>query len=279
MTPSLGAPWSTVAGVVAITAVMYATLLVAVRVAGRRTLAQLSAFDVLVTIALGTILGSTAVSPSVSYAEGLAGAVTLLILQVALGALRRSSPRVRKLVDFSPRVVAEDGQMALPANALGPQMTADELRSQLRLRGAYEPTAVEQAILEPMGGVSVPKTDIVGAGGDGAGARSTREVLESHVRCRQAGDLERDLRENYAADVVLLSPAGVQRGHDGIRALATYSTDGISEIGTLVVADDVGLLLTPGADEAPDHDGADSYIVRNGRIVAQIVHHANPRRS
>ena len=281
MTPSFGAPWSAVAGVVAITAAMYATLLVSVRVAGRRTLAQVSAFDVLITIALGTMLGSTALSPSVSYVEGFAGTATLLTLQVALGVARRSSRRLRKLVDFAPLVVVDRGQMSLPKSPLGPQITADELCSQLRHGGAYEPGEVERAILEPMGGVSVAKIDIARREHGGPDVRSTREVLESHLRHRQAGDLEGDLRENYAPDVVQLSRGGVHRGHEGVRALAgilrTYTADVSSATGTLLVESEIGLLLAPSSGEARDPDRADTYIVRNGRIVAQAVHHVAPR--
>lgn len=48
--------------------------------------------------------------------------------------------------------------------------------------------------------------------------RSAREVLEDHLRLAQAGELEEDLRRNYAPDVVLLCRSGVMRGIAGARA-------------------------------------------------------------
>lgn len=43
-------------------------------------------------------------------------------------------------------------------------------------------------------------------------SRSTREVLEDHLRLRREGDLEEDLARNYAEDVVLLCKHGVFKG-------------------------------------------------------------------
>lgn len=51
--------------------------------------------------------------------------------------------------------------------------------------------------------------------------RSARDVIESHLAHRSAGDLEGDLARNYHDDVVLLSwGEGVNRGKDGVRRLA-----------------------------------------------------------
>jgi uncharacterized membrane protein YcaP (DUF421 family) len=260
--------------VVAVTAAMYASVLAATRVAGRRTLAQLSAFDVVVTIALGTILGSTAVSPSVSYGDGVAAILALLSLQVVIGSIRRRSPAMRRLVDFRPLDVVDGGQVDLPRGLLGPQLTEDELRSQLRLRGCFDPGTVRQAVLEPVGGMSVAS-----AGPVRRRLLSTREVLEAHLECRMRGDLGADLRENYSPDVVLLSAEGVHRGHDGVRRLAavlrSYVQPGSYDYGRLLVADEVGFLRWSAQSAGIDvHDGADIYVVRGGLIIAQTIHYS-----
>jgi uncharacterized membrane protein YcaP (DUF421 family) len=267
-----GSTWWHLASIAAVTAIMYVSVLIAVRVAGRRTLAQLSAFDVVVSIALGTILGSTVVSPSISYSEGLAAVLTLLVLQVGLGAARRSSPRLRRLLDFRPIAVADGGRARLPGGWLGPQLTDEDLYSQLRLRGIFDPTVAERAVLEPIGGVSAT-TDAASQ----AENRSTRQVLEFHVECRKRGDLDVDLRENYAPDVVVLSAEGAHRGHEGVRMiagrLASYAPAHSYDHRELFVEGEVGFLrwsAYPGGVTA--HDGAESYLVRGGRIVAQTIH-------
>lgn len=108
--------------------------------------------------------------------------------------------------------------------------------------------------------------------------RSTREVLDAHLARRRAGDLEGDLRENYADDVVVLAwGEGVQRGKEGVRYLAsvlrTYVPDGQYRYGTVHVADEYALLQwSASAGGTQVHDGADSFVIRSGRIVAQTIH-------
>lgn len=95
--------------------------------------------------------------------------------------------------------------------------------------------------------------------------RGTREVLEAHLALRAAGDLERDLAENYAADGVRRL-AGVLRSYV---AAGTYTYD------RLVVAGEMGMLRWRARDGATHLDhGVDSYVVRDGRIVAQTIAYA-----
>lgn len=143
-----------VAAVAAVTAAMYVSLLVAVRLAGRRALAQVSAFDVIITIALGSMFATTVVARDPRYLEGLTAVVTLLLLQVLVSALRRKFALVRRFVDFSPVTLVEHGERVDTGGALGPWLTDTELRSALRQRGFFDLQEVEVAILEPTGEIS-----------------------------------------------------------------------------------------------------------------------------
>lgn len=153
------APWPMIGAVVLVTTAMYASTLLAVRLAGRRTLARLSAFDVVTTIAVGTLLGSTAISRDPSYARGLTALLTLLGLQIAVAAARRWIPGVRRLLDFAPLVVVRHGEVRLPTGLLGPQLTPDELRSALRRHGVFDPAGARVVVLEPNGQISVDRGD------------------------------------------------------------------------------------------------------------------------
>lgn len=101
-----GSSWTTVAYVAGSTFAIYCSALMVIRVAGRRTVAQLSAFDVVVTIALGSLIATTAVSRDPSYAQGITALSTLLVLQVIAAALRQTFAFVRRLLDFAPCVVS-----------------------------------------------------------------------------------------------------------------------------------------------------------------------------
>lgn len=146
--------WRPVAGVIGSTAVMYVVTVAAVRVAGRRTVAELSAFDVVVTVALGSIVATTAVARNPAVAEGVAAVATLLVLQVILAWARRRSVRFEKILAFSPERVVQDGELRLPSGLMSSQLTEEELRSRLRTVGvALDESAV--VILEPTGDISL----------------------------------------------------------------------------------------------------------------------------
>lgn len=107
--------------------------------------------------------------------------------------------------------------------------------------------------------------------------RPTDEVLNSHLECRRALDLERDLAENYADDVVLLSwGEGVHHGPQGVRYLAgvlqLYLPEGNYRYDDLIMADSYGLLrwsgIGPGGEQLR---GVDSFVVARGRIIAQTI--------
>ena len=109
--------------------------------------------------------------------------------------------------------------------------------------------------------------------------RTTRQVLKDHLRRRVAGDLDGDLQTNYHPDVVVLHPDGELRGHEGVRQLARrlcrYEADGSFRCHRLLTADDIGIMEWSGLGGRTDTltlEGMESFIVRDGLIVAQTVH-------
>ncbi|QKT03481.1 nuclear transport factor 2 family protein [Ectothiorhodospiraceae bacterium 2226] len=109
--------------------------------------------------------------------------------------------------------------------------------------------------------------------------RSAREVLADHLRLAQAGEVEADLARNFAPDVVLLSAYGVFRGHEGVRRaarlLAAQLPGGRWEYRTVLVEGELGFLEWGGrgTDGVRVEDGADSFVIRDGRIRAMTMHY------
>ena len=113
--------------------------------------------------------------------------------------------------------------------------------------------------------------------------RTTLEVLTDHLEKRCAACFEDDLHRNYAEDVAMLVAQGVYRGHDGARSLHRRLHDDLPNptfrYTTRVVNGEVALLeWTAEADGARVDDGADSFLIRDGRIVAQTIHYTVRRR-
>ena len=143
------------AGTVVRTAFIYVTTLLAVRIAGRRTLAQLSAFDVIVTIALGSLAASAALPSDPALLDFVGVLLTFLTMQVLIGALRQRFGSVRTILDFPPLVVVRDGEVSLRRAPWTAQITRDELESRLRQSGVGDLGAARIVVLEPTGKVSV----------------------------------------------------------------------------------------------------------------------------
>ncbi len=161
-----GTSWQTTAYVVAGTVAMYVSTLVGARIAGRRTLTQLSAFDTIITIAIGSLLATTAVSRDASYAQGVSVLLTLLGLQLMVGAARRRFGVLRRLIEFEPQVLLRDGELRLDDSLLGAQLTPGELESALRQHGVFDLASARIVVLEPTGKFSVA-VDSPSARGDG----------------------------------------------------------------------------------------------------------------
>ena len=102
--------WSDVLRVLLVGVASYAALVVFIRVSGKRALAQLNAFDFVVTVALGSTLATILLSSDVSYVEGAIALALLLALQVIVAFLAARWHRVRRLTTASPTVLLKSGR-------------------------------------------------------------------------------------------------------------------------------------------------------------------------
>ncbi len=109
--------------------------------------------------------------------------------------------------------------------------------------------------------------------------RSAKEVFDDHLERRKQGDLEGDLRRNYAEDVVVLTARGIMRGHDGVRQSAALLYQAIRnadryEYETARCDDRMALLEWNATGRSSSiRDGVDSYLIEGGKIVAQTIHY------
>jgi hypothetical protein len=111
-----------------------------------------------------------------------------------------------------------------------------------------------------------------------APVRATRAVIDDHLRRRLAGDVDGDIATNYDSDVVLLTGIGVLRGFDGVRrsaeVLARDLPDATFEILTVLDHGDVAFVEWRATSKhARCEDGADGFVVTDGRIRAQTIHY------
>ncbi len=113
--------------------------------------------------------------------------------------------------------------------------------------------------------------------------RTPQEVFQHHAQALGAGDLD-EIVADYADDALFITPAGVQRGKDGIRAAFTQLLADVPraswDLKTQIYEDDV-LFLEWAADAAATfvEDGIDTFVFRNGLIRVQTVRYTLQRKS
>ena len=79
--------WLGIIRVIVLGACAYIALVAILRMSGKRTLAKMNAFDLVVTVALGSTLATVLLSKDIALAEGIIGFLVLVALQYAIAAL------------------------------------------------------------------------------------------------------------------------------------------------------------------------------------------------
>lgn len=87
----------------------YVSIIVILRISGKRTLAKMNAFDFIVTVALGSILATTLTSQQTPLLNGLTAFATLVLLQYVVAKLATTSERVNQMIKSTPTLLFYKG--------------------------------------------------------------------------------------------------------------------------------------------------------------------------
>ena len=132
---------------------MYAVALLGLRVAHRRTLSQWTAIDFAAAVAIGAILGRSAVATGQSFLVGAVALLTILVAH-ALVTFARYRPWLAKAVDHRVRVLVDHGEIRRDQLRLC-GLTDNDLLSQLRQRGVGSLTELRYVLYETKGELSI----------------------------------------------------------------------------------------------------------------------------
>ena len=146
--------WAGLARVPTVGVLAYVALVLFIRISGKRTLTKLNAFDLVVTVALGSTLSSVLLTDSIAFAEGLVAMATLIGLQFVVTTASVRSRRVESLVKSEPTLLLRDGCF-LDAALKVQRVTRDEVLSVLRSEGIADAAGVAAVVLETDGSMSV----------------------------------------------------------------------------------------------------------------------------
>lgn len=146
--------WEAVARTLVVGTLAYIVLVAFLRVSGKRTLAKLNAFDLVVTVALGSTLSAVLLQESIALTEGAAALGLLIALQYAVTYTSVRSPGFARMIRSEPALVARDGAFCAAAMRRA-RLTQAEAVSAIRASGGHAIEDVDTLILESDGTISV----------------------------------------------------------------------------------------------------------------------------
>ncbi|GAB1692938.1 DUF421 domain-containing protein [Krasilnikovia sp. M28-CT-15] len=140
----------------------YLLLIAVLRMSGKRTLAKMNAFDLVVTVALGSTLATILLSTDVSFTEGAAALVLLVVLQFAATWLSVRWSPLREALKSAPTLLVRDGELLVDAMRRQ-RVTDNEIYQAVRSQGIGDLGAVAAVVLETDGTFSVISEQQAGA--------------------------------------------------------------------------------------------------------------------
>ena len=133
--------------------IIYGFLVVGLRLAGKRQLAQLNPFDLVVLMTLANTVQNAIIGDDTSVTGGIIGAGTLLLVNYAVVRFLYSHRKLDHLIEGRPDVLLENGRV-LKERLKEELITLEELKAAAHRQGFASFAEVERAVLEPGGTMS-----------------------------------------------------------------------------------------------------------------------------
>ncbi len=146
--------WSALSRTVIVGGLAYVGLVVLLRASGKRTLSKMNAYDLVVTVALGSTLATITLSADVALAQGLLALALLIVMQFALTWSTVRVPWLRRLVTSEPSLLFYRAEY-LHGALRKARVTEEDVRAAVRGDGHGSLEDVEAVVLEADGSFSV----------------------------------------------------------------------------------------------------------------------------
>jgi len=136
-------------------AVIYLFLVVVLRLAGRRTLSEITTFDLVLLLIISEATQQALLGEDHSMTNAFLVILTLVAIDIGLSLLKQRSRALEKWLDGLPTVIVEDG---VPLHSVMTRARVDEadvLAAARQLQGLERMDQIKYAVLEPSGGITV----------------------------------------------------------------------------------------------------------------------------
>ncbi|MBK5647524.1 MAG: DUF421 domain-containing protein [Acinetobacter sp.] len=134
---------------------VYIFLMIIFRIAGRRALAQITTFDLVLLLIISEATQNAMLGNDYSVTNGFLVIITLVGLNVLFSLWKRNSPTIEKLLDGVPMVIVENGQPLRDRMNKARVDDNDVLSAARELQGLERMEQIKYAVLERSGSISI----------------------------------------------------------------------------------------------------------------------------
>lgn len=177
--------------------VVYLFLLVLLRLAGKRTLSEMTTFDFVLLLIISEATQNALVDDDHSLSNGLAVILTLVALDRIVAVLKRKSARMERLIEGAPLMLVDRGQVLQERLRQSNVTLEDILQAARQTQGIGTLDGIKYAVLESSGGISIiPRDDA--------------DDLERRIEVA----LDRVLQRHAARTALPTGPSGPHSSHE-----------------------------------------------------------------
>jgi uncharacterized membrane protein YcaP (DUF421 family) len=134
---------------------IYFVLLILFRIAGRRTLSEMTTFDFVLVLIIGEATQQALLGQDFSVTNAVLVIVTLLFLDILMSQAKEHSKTFEKIVDGVPTIIVENGRLLHDRMRKARVDEDDVMEAARRLQGIERLDQIRYAVLEVSGGITV----------------------------------------------------------------------------------------------------------------------------
>lgn len=121
---------------------------------GKRQLSQLTFFDYVIGISIGSIAAAFAIDRSIDYEHGITGLIIYALFGVLLSLLSLKYIKLKRIFSGVPIILIQNGKI-IEKNLKKSKLNINDLLEECRIKGAFNISDIEFAIFETCGQISV----------------------------------------------------------------------------------------------------------------------------
>ncbi|QXI24908.1 MULTISPECIES: DUF421 domain-containing protein [Pseudomonas] len=138
---------------------MYLALMVLFKIAGRRSLAELTTFDFVLLMIIGEATQQALLGDDFSLTNAILVIITLIAIDVGFSLLKQRSSWVSRLIDGEPTIIVENGKLLHRRLRHARLVEADVMEAARSSQGIETIDQIKFAIIERNGKISVIRQD------------------------------------------------------------------------------------------------------------------------